>query len=94
MKPATGGRPSVSTPGGLAALNEALAATSYVAGFRATAVDAAVYDFTVAALGARGAVAPDATVHPHLARWFRHMGSFTAAQRKAFPAGGALTFSA
>lgn len=32
--------------------------------------------------------APDAKKYPHVARWYRHIASFSAGERKAFGAGG------
>lgn len=77
------GRPALSSAPGLDALNASLGRVSYVAGHVPSAEDEAV----AAALAAAG-VTPAAealATRPHVARWLRHVGSFTAEQRAAWP---------
>ena len=68
-----------STPAGCADLDAFLRGRSYVVGFSATSADAEL-------LASLGGKAPDAAKYPHLARFAAHIGSFTEAARKAFPA--------
>lgn len=75
--------PSVSTPAGLAALNDRLAKFSYVAGFAPTAEDAAVFS-----LLPEGGV--DAK-YPHTTRWFNHMLSYSAEERGSWQATEEMT---
>ncbi len=63
------------TPTGLAVINEYLIDHSYISGVQPSKADAIVY----ATLGQRR----DASLssYPHLARWYRHISSFSAAER-------------
>jgi len=67
------------------ALNDALAGASYVSGFMPSQADVAQFDSMSGA--------PDAKAHPHAARWYSHIASFSLGKRLRLPgaaaAGGA-----
>lgn len=81
-----GPRPTLATNAGMSALNGKLAAASYVAGFVPSAEDAAVFALVNSVLAEQRAAAPDAVKYPHVARWWRHVHSFTPAERAEWPA--------
>ena len=68
----------VAPVGSLAQLNDKLLLQSYVAGFAPTKADNVEFKKL-------GDAPVDAAAYPNLARWQRHIASFTAAQRAAFP---------
>jgi elongation factor 1-beta len=71
----------------LGSLNGFLATRSYVTGYAPTSDDSACFE----AVGA----APNQAKYLHAARWYKHISSFTEAQRKAFAAGaGSVTVQA
>merc|ERR1711964_907981 len=67
------------------ALNNALSGASYLSGFVASQADLAQFDSMSGA--------PDAKQHPHAARWYNHIASFSLGKRLRLPgaaaAGGA-----
>jgi len=68
----------------LSSLNAYLATRSYLTGYAPTSDDAACFQ----AVGS----APDKTKALHAARWYKHIASFTDAERKAWAAGaGSVT---
>jgi hypothetical protein len=77
------GKPALPSAPALLALEAALAVRSYVAAYTPTAEDEAVH----AALVAGGAVDGSAALKslPNVTRWFRHMASFTPAERAGWP---------
>lgn len=80
-----GTRASLSNEAGWSALDTVLSRQSYVAGFSPSAEDDICFKIAVAALAQRDQSAPDAQRLPNAARWFRHMQSFSADERAAFP---------
>lgn len=67
----------VKADAGLKALNEHLSKSSYVEGFVPTKADSAVFT----AVGKE----PSSDKYPHVARWYRHIKSFTSAESGKFP---------
>ncbi|KAK8775783.1 elongation factor 1-beta-like [Amblyomma americanum] len=65
------------TDTGVSKLNEHLVLRSYVEGYQPSQADATTYS----ALSG----APSAEKFPHAARWYRHIGSYSASERSAFP---------
>lgn len=71
----------------LASFNTHLSTKSYVNGYKPTSDDAAAF--------AVMATAPDSAKFLNVARWFKHIGSFSEQERKAFAAGtGSVTVAA
>jgi len=60
-----------------AALNNALSGASYLSGFVASQADLAQFDSMSGA--------PDAKQHPHAARWYNHIASFSLGKRIRLP---------
>lgn len=77
------GRPVLKSAAGLTALNNALAVRSYVADYNPSAEDAAVFTGLVAAGLTEGSAG--LASYPNIQRWARHMASFAAEQRTAWP---------
>jgi elongation factor 1-beta len=72
----------------LKSLNSYLTTRSYLTGYAPTSDDAAC-------CAAIGAASPDKAQFANAARWFKHISSFSAAERTAFPAGkGSVTVQA
>eukprot|EP01006_Ploeotia_vitrea_P047993 TRINITY_DN67184_c15_g7_i1.p2 TRINITY_DN67184_c15_g7~~TRINITY_DN67184_c15_g7_i1.p2 ORF type:complete len:241 (-),score=123.42 TRINITY_DN67184_c15_g7_i1:113-772(-) len=61
---------------GLAELNNFLAGASYLEGFRPSQADVAVFHQVASNV--------DAETYPHVARWYKHIASFTNEQRAAW----------
>lgn len=72
------------TDSGLDALNKHLEGASYIDGWNPTRNDVVVFDKTASL-----AHAPDAKKYPHVARWAKHIGSWSTQERAAWPAGAA-----
>merc|ERR1712243_499330 len=67
----------LSTSSGLKALNEHLATKSYIEGYVPCQADVSTFSSL--------ATAPSAAQYCHLARWYRHIKSFSAEEQKSFP---------
>merc|ERR1712243_178090 len=67
----------LSTSSGLKALNEHLATKSYIEGYVPCQADVSTFSSL--------ATAPRAAQYCHLARWYRHIKSFSAEEQKSFP---------
>uniref|UniRef100_A0A1E1X3H2 Putative elongation factor 1 beta/delta chain n=1 Tax=Amblyomma aureolatum TaxID=187763 RepID=A0A1E1X3H2_9ACAR len=65
------------TDTGVTKLNEHLALRSYIEGYQPSQADATAYGSLSGA--------PSAEKFPHAARWSRHIGSYSASERSAFP---------
>lgn len=65
------------TDAGVSKLNEHLVLRSYVEGYQPSQADATAY-------GALSG-APSTEKFPHAARWYRHIGFYSASERSAFP---------
>lgn len=62
---------------GLKAVNDYLAARSYIDGYTPSQTDVALFD----GIGK----APDAKQHPHVRRWWNHINSYSQDERKKWP---------
>jgi len=69
------------TDAGLKKLNDYLESASYVAGYIPTQADSTTLD--------QIKTGPVTAKFPHAARWYAHISSYAAAERKAWPAAGA-----
>jgi len=69
---------ALSTPAGLAQLNEYCLGCTYVFGVAPSTADVELLKLV--------GKAPDASKYPHAARWFSHIASFSDAQQKKFAA--------
>ncbi|OQR75467.1 elongation factor 1-beta-like [Tropilaelaps mercedesae] len=69
------------TEAGLKKLNDYLENASYVAGYTPSQVDATTID--------QIKTVPTAAKFPYAARWYANISSYSATERKAWPAGGA-----
>lgn len=67
----------LSKDSGLSQLNAFLESRSYLVGYVPSQAD-------VATFGQIGGKAPDGNRHPHVARWYRHIASYSSAEQKAF----------
>merc|ERR1712212_816241 len=67
----------LSTSSGLKVLNEHLATRSYIEGYVPCQADVSTFS--------RLATAPSAAQYCHLARWYRHIKSFSVKEQEAFP---------
>lgn len=85
-----GAAQSLATEEGLAALNRTLATQPYVAGFTPSAEDPLVFECLNRANAIAG-TKTDPEAFPHVARWARHIASFSEARRNALQ--GAQTAS-
>jgi hypothetical protein len=85
------GKPVLNSAQGIASLNGALAIRSYVAGYSASAEDDVVFN----ALSSAGISEASALLKsaPHAIRWYKHIKSFPASERSAWPLTQAQLFS-
>ncbi|GJD10789.1 Elongation factor 1-beta [Galdieria sulphuraria] len=68
---------SLSTEEGIAQLNQYLADKSYLHGVEPTKADVLVHNAIKSI--------PDSSTFPHVARWYRHIGSYSPYEQEAFP---------
>lgn len=85
------GKPTLGSPSGLSALNTSLLLRSYVAGDAPTAEDEAVFNGLTAAGINEGNAASKG--YPNVGRWYKHVKSFSAAERAAWPLTQAQLYS-
>lgn len=74
---------NVCTKEGLTNLNGHLAKNSYIVGYAPTQHDATVFS--------KLSNAPNQDQYPHVARWYRHIKSYVAAESKKWPSVSSVT---